>query len=252
MCTLVVLHRPGHVWPMICAANRDERIDRPWLAPARHWPERPYVVAGLDRLAGGSWFGLNDSGVVAGIMNRRGTLGPLPGMRSRGEVVLAALDHADAASAAHALAEWDSRRYRGFNLVIADNRRAYWLSHPETDVSARMVLTELPPGISMFTERDRNDPDSPRIRAYLPRFQEVAAPDPGTGDWSAWTALLASRDFDPADGPTGAMSVHADRGFGTVCSSLLALPASPAAGTGPRWRFAAGPPDETPFEDVNL
>lgn len=252
MCTLVVLYRPGHAWPMLFAANRDEQIDRPWLPPARHWSERPYIVAGLDQLAGGSWFGLNDSGVAAGIMNRRGTLGPLPGMRSRGELVLAALDHTDAASAAHTLAGRDSRLYRGFNLVIADNRRAYWLRHRGADISERIALTELPPGISMFTERDCNDPDSPRIRAYLPRFQQAAAPDPEAGEWSAWATLLASRQFDPADGPIGAMAVNTDRGFGTVCSSLLALPASQAAGTSPHWRFAAGPPDQAPFEDVDL
>lgn len=252
MCTLVVLYRPDHAWPMICAANRDEQIDRPWLPPARHWPERPYIVAGLDQLAGGSWFGLNNSGVVSGIMNRRGTLGPLPGMRSRGELVLDALDHTDAASAAHALAGRDPRLYRAFNLVIADNRCAYWLRHQGAETTGRIELMELPPGMSMFTERDRNDPDSPRIRAYLPRFRAAAAPDPKAGDWSAWATLLASRQFDPADGPIGAMSVNTGREFGTVCSSLLALPACPETGTSPRWRFAAGPPDQTPFEDVDL
>jgi uncharacterized protein with NRDE domain len=90
MCTLIVLYRPNHAWPMLIAANRDEMLDRPWLPPGRHWPERPSVIGGLDKLAGGSWFGLNDFGVAAGIMNRRETLGPLPGKRSRGELVLKA------------------------------------------------------------------------------------------------------------------------------------------------------------------
>jgi len=40
MCTLVILRRPGNEWPVIIASNRDEMIDRPWLSPARHWPER--------------------------------------------------------------------------------------------------------------------------------------------------------------------------------------------------------------------
>ena len=40
---------------------------RPWKAPARHWPDRPNVVAGLDELAGGSWLGMNDEGVVAAV-----------------------------------------------------------------------------------------------------------------------------------------------------------------------------------------
>ena len=74
MCTVVILRRPGHAWPLLLAGNRDEMMDRPWDAPARHWPDRPDVVAGRDRLAGGTWLGLNDSGVVAILLNRRGTL----------------------------------------------------------------------------------------------------------------------------------------------------------------------------------
>ena len=50
------------------AANRDEMADRPWHPPGRHWPERPQVVAGQDQLAGGSWLGLNDAGVVAAVL----------------------------------------------------------------------------------------------------------------------------------------------------------------------------------------
>ena len=65
MCTLVILRRPGHAWPVLIGANRDEMIDRESKPPGRHWPDRPEVVAGLDVLAGGSWLGVNDWGVVA-------------------------------------------------------------------------------------------------------------------------------------------------------------------------------------------
>ncbi|MBT3810853.1 MAG: hypothetical protein HOF99_15230, partial [Rhodospirillaceae bacterium] len=63
MCTLVILRRPGHSWPLLIAANRDEMIDRAWQSPARHWPDREDVVGGLDELAGGTWLALNDNGV---------------------------------------------------------------------------------------------------------------------------------------------------------------------------------------------
>ena len=94
MCSVIILYRPGHDWPMLLAANRDEMHERPWVAPGRHWPDRPEIVAGQDLLAGGSWLGINDFGVVAGILNRRDTLGPQAGKRSRGELVLDALDFA--------------------------------------------------------------------------------------------------------------------------------------------------------------
>ena len=57
MCTLVIARRPQDDWPVLIAANRDEMVDRPWQPPARHWPERPDIVAGHDELAGGSWLG---------------------------------------------------------------------------------------------------------------------------------------------------------------------------------------------------
>ena len=47
MCTLVILRRPEAKWPLILAANRDELRSRPWRPPARHWQDRPDVVAGM-------------------------------------------------------------------------------------------------------------------------------------------------------------------------------------------------------------
>src|SRR6266481_2103510 len=129
MCTLVILRRPEHRWPVLIGANRDEMIDRPSQPPGRHWPDRPEVVAGLDSLAGGSWLGINDWGVAAAVLNRHGSLGPAPDRRSRGELVLEALDHADAVAAAEALSHLDPDAYRTFNLIIADERYGFWLRH---------------------------------------------------------------------------------------------------------------------------
>ena len=52
MCTLVILRRPDHAWPVVLAANRDEQADRPWLAPGRHRPDRENVVAGREVIPG--------------------------------------------------------------------------------------------------------------------------------------------------------------------------------------------------------
>lgn len=118
MCTLVLLRRPDHDWPLIVGANRDEMVDRPSRAPGRHWPDRPEILGGLDVLSGGSWLAMNDHGLVAAVLNRRGSLGPAAGKRSRGELVLEALDHADASAAAWALADLDPGAYRSFNLSL--------------------------------------------------------------------------------------------------------------------------------------
>ena len=122
---MITLQRPGHPWPLLLAANRDEQLDRPWDSPAQHWPGRPGVVAGRDRLGGGTWMGLNRVGLVAAVLNRPGSLGPAPGKRSRGELPLLALEHTQAASAASAVAQLEGAAYRSFNMVIAD-RNSVW------------------------------------------------------------------------------------------------------------------------------
>src|SRR3546814_15466364 len=64
MCTLVILRRPGHPWPVILAANRAELVAAPWAAPGRPWTDRPVVVAGLARSAGGPWLRLTATGAM--------------------------------------------------------------------------------------------------------------------------------------------------------------------------------------------
>jgi uncharacterized protein with NRDE domain len=253
MCTLVMLRRPGHRWPVLIAANRDEMLDRTWDRPGEHWPDRPGVVAGRDRLAGGSWLGINKAGVVAAILNRTDSLGPAADKRSRGELVLEALDHNDAADAADALSAIAPEAYRTFNLVIADNRDAYWLS--SRDGHSPIAVTEIPAGLSMITSTDLNDTRNFRIATYLPQFREAAEPDPDKSDWSAWQELLRQRHSHPDAGPSGAMCIVTDYGYGTGSSSLIAL-ASPEAIEAEKckniWMFAEGCPDRELHEPVRL
>lgn len=260
MCSVVILRRPGHAWPLLLAANRDEMAGRPWRPPARHWPDRPEVTAGLDETAGGSWLGLNDTGVVAAILNGEKALGPAPGKRSRGELVLEALDHADAAAAAEALADLDPDAYRPFNLLLADNRDALVLTNRRAGLRGgrqggrrRLRVQPVPEGVSMVTASDLNDTKaSPRQRMYLPLFRAAEAPDPDTGDWSRWAELMGSRIWSGDAGPRGAMCVVTDTGFGTGSSSLIALPSVERLGTRPVWLFAPGRPDLTHYAPVEV
>jgi hypothetical protein len=237
VCTVVLLIRPGHAWPLVLAANRDERLDRAWDPPAAHWPDHPDIVAGRDRSAGGTWMGVNRHGVVAAVLNRQGSLGPAAGKRSRGELPLLALRHRTAEAAATAMAGLDAGRWRSFNLVLADQAGTVFirgLGHGHPDAQG------LSPGFHMVTAHDPDDPDSPRVARHLARFR-VATP-PGPDDWRAWQTILADRA-----GPAGEqINVVPRAGFGTVCSSLLALPQAAS----PVWLFAAGPPHEAPFQPV--
>ena len=251
MCTVIVLRRPEEAWPLLLAANRDEIPSRPWEPPGRHWPDRSDVVAGYDCLGGGSWLGVNDMGVVAAVLNRSGSLGPTPDRRSRGELVLEALDHAEAGAAARALCDLFPGGYRSFNLVVADARDAFWLRHTDEE-EAPIEMAEIPLGLSIITDFDRNDSTCPRIRDYLPLFAAAPAPVPKNDDWVAWETLLAGRSLDPENDAEAAMTLRSKDGISTLSSSIIALPVPRIPPPKPLWRFAPGPPDTTPFATVDM
>lgn len=250
MCTVVILRQPDAPWPLIAAANRDEMSSRLWRPPARHWEDHPHVIAGIDEEAGGTWMGLNDDGLMAAVLNRPGSLGPAKGKRSRGELPLEALSHAETTEASAAIAHLDGRAYRSFNMLIADARDAFWVR--STGEQKKVEVLPIGEGVSMLTANDLNDPDSGRICTYHPRFLEARVPNPDTGDWDDWKTLMGSRETTTADGARGAMNVGADSGFMTVCSSLVALPGLDRFGEKPKWLFAAGSPDRTPYLNVDF
>src|SRR5215471_16806194 len=246
MCTLVILCRPDHAWPVIIGANRDEMIGRPALAPARHWPDRPEVVAGQDLLAGGSWLGINDWGVAAAVLNRHGSLGPARGQRSRGELVLEALDHADAAAAAEALSDLDPEAYRTFNLIVADESHGFWLRHAG---GPRVELKPLKDGLSMIAAGDLDELTTRRLELALPAFRAWPTPDPDNEDWSSWQSLLGSTRAPPNEPATAAMRFRTD-GYGTVSSAVIALPARDGSDRQPVFRFVEWLPSPSSWRDV--
>jgi Transport and Golgi organisation 2 len=248
MCTVVILRRPGDRWPLLVGANRDEMIDRPWREPGRHWPDRPEVVAGLDLLAGGSWLGVNDWGVAAAVLNRTGSLGPAPGRRSRGELVLEALDHADAAAAAAALSHLDPQSYRTFNLIVADASCGFWLRHAG---GARVEARPLKDGLSLIAAGDIDDLGTRRLELALPAFRAWPAPDPDRGEWSGWESLFGSTRAPPGEPAEAAMRFRTN-GYGTVSSAVIALPAREEVGRTPHFRFAGWHPVTTPWTEVSL
>ena len=249
MCTLVILRRPGDDWPLLLAANRDEMRYRTADPPARHWPDRPSVVAGLDRSGGGSWLGVNGEALVAAVMNREDSLGPAPGKRSRGELVLEALDHAEAREAAGALADLRPQAYRPFNLVVADAGDAYWLRHGG---DGEIRVHPIPPGLHMLSATELDDPGYPRIAHYLERFRTAEPPDPYQGRWQEWMDLLSNRTYPAHANPATAMNLELPGGFGTVSSALIAVPSFPGNPSQVQWLHADGPPDRIPFEPVDL
>lgn len=227
VCTVIGLVRPDRI---LLAANRDERIDRAWDPQGAWWPGRPGVIGGSDRTAGGTWMAINRDGVVATVLNRRGTLGPAVGNRSRGELPLLALEQATAREAADTLTEVGATLWRGFNMVLADRTEAWSVKGIDYD---QPQTHRLPPGVSMITAYDPNALDSPRAAYHLPHFQAAEL------SWDVWHALLSDR----SGGRGEPLMIVPRGGFGTVCSSFVTLP---AAGR-PIWLCLGGLPHTMRF-----
>ncbi len=142
MCLCVFHHRPGHEWPLLLVANRDEFLDRP--AQAMHWWDRTEhpaapVLAGRDLKAGGTWLASDLAGRIALLTNiRPGHLGHT-GSRSRGELPLAFLQQPHSITRFHQSVLPTIDEYGGFNLVLfdpkglSDAQGLFWFSsdHPQ-------------------------------------------------------------------------------------------------------------------------
>src|ERR1700722_7642992 len=100
MCTLAIYFRVFGDYPVLVAANRDEFLNRPALPPTE-LGDRPRIIGGKDLRAKGTWLGINEHGLIVGLLNRRIVEnGPNDDkLRSRGLLCLDALQHASAAAA---------------------------------------------------------------------------------------------------------------------------------------------------------
>jgi len=225
MCSIILRVGPDGVF---IGANRDEMIGRAWEPPGEYWPG---IFAGRDVLAGGTWLGVNRAGVMAAVLNRHGTLGPAAGKRSRGEIPVLALAGATAAEAAGIVGDLDAGAYRSFNFVAVDFSGAFFVRGLEAGWGEVVALAA---GVTMITAGEPNDVALPRIARHLPRFAAAGFVD--------WGRLLA----DDGAAWDEALNIPARGGFGTVCSSLIAL----RKDGGVDWEFCAGRPGAAGWRHV--
>lgn len=236
MCTLIVFHQCFADAELVIAANRDEYLDRPAEPPALHrWGGRG-VLAPRDVRAGGTWLGVNDAGLFAGLTNRP-TQTPDATRRSRGLLVADALGAGSAAEAAEALSQLPARAYNPFNLLVCDARDAFVVVYEE-----KPELRRLSAGPHVIGNGDPDSRRLPKVGRLLDEADEIAK---GSAD-SALPALesLCAAHVD-ASRPLEATCIHAG-GYGTRSSTLLRFG---LRADQDRLRFAAGPPCSHAYRD---
>ena len=123
MCSLSIIERAGQ---RFITMNRDEARSRHEY-PTLHL-DSPNVVYPRDAQAGGTWFGVNDSGIVLALLNRYQDP-QVQGKRSRGWLIpeLLTLSTLDAMRG-HIQSKVSVADYNPFDLVFIDAKQIYQLS----------------------------------------------------------------------------------------------------------------------------
>jgi uncharacterized protein with NRDE domain len=233
MCLVALFFRIVPDAPVVVGANREEFYQRGGEPP--QLLDGPYrIAAGIDPVAGGTWLGVNEHGLLVAVTNRLKSL--LPSQpRSRGLLTRELLARRTAVQAEELAAqELRTQRYAGCNFLCADPRRAVIL-HGGDELRAQ----PLPPGIHVLTNGDVDQASDPRLAHAL---HWLAQRDYRTSeDCLQALRLLCASEIDPP------IVLHGER-KGTVSSSILALRHSLADSV---YLHAQGSPDRTPYRDYS-
>jgi uncharacterized protein with NRDE domain len=235
MCLIAMFYRVVEDAPLIIAANREETYARGG-EPPRLLDGNTRAVAGIDPVAGGTWFGVNEHGVVVAVTNRPKTFPPEK-PRSRGLLVRELLGSLSAAVAARRAAEELSKTsYAGCNILCADSSSATVIHAADW-----LRVRPLPPGLHLLTSHDVDDASDRRLgHAHWWLLQRAYG--------RAEECLDALKELCGQTGNHDPPICLHGKDRGTVSSSIVCLRRSLADSV---YLHAQGPPDRTPYQDYS-
>lgn len=221
MCTLALYFQEFKDYPLIVAANRDEYFSRPSAEP-QLLVEKPLVLGGKDLLAGGTWLGVNEYGLLAGILNRKADKEGVVATRSRGLLCLDILRLKDPTEACLFLQGEKGSSYLPFNLLFANEKRAF----VAYNIKDQIKYLRLDKGLHVLSNTVVYDTDSEKMQhAYLLFSRAKKSLEDKKNNPNSWIPLLraALRDHSLAansNEPKAAICVHTES-YGTVSSSII-------------------------------
>ncbi len=231
MCLLILLSGLDPEFPILIASNRDEDRSRRAAPPGLFVGEQQRILSPRDRLAGGTWMGVNDLGMFAGLTNLAGSKDH-PDAASRGLIPHLALDNEDLEAAIAAVTNAVSvERHNGFQLLLSDGRESLVLVHRDGTVERTMVEGS---SAVISNEHRLGELVIPGLSAALAsglsaeeRLESMQALLLDTGELSGYPILKQGEVY------------------GTVSSSLIGVrPSEPRQMI---WKYAPGSPDVTGY-----
>jgi uncharacterized protein with NRDE domain len=256
VCLLIALFQVVPGAPLMVAANRDERLDRPAVVMTVLRDSSPRILGGRDELAGGTWLAVNEHGVVAGLTNQPSAAGRDPSKKSRGELPLAFVAYKEAAAAVDALrTALHPAQYNPCWMLVGDRKSLFSVgiadgAEPEIErlqpglhilenapLHARSAKADLVRDLVNAGRAAQDDPGPSATQDTLDavlRVHQPAVPEPRTDDTGrTWPAEIS------------APCVHTQF-YGTRSAMTVRVPEQGS----PVVRVADGRPCEVPFRDV--
>lgn len=149
MCIILFQWQPGADTPLVLAANRDEFYARP--TESARW--RGDIFCGIDKEAGGTWFGVTQSGRFAAVTNFREPPTPPPMMlKSRGQLPMGYLESTKAPEAYVRQIHQEQDEYGPFNLLVGDGNSLWYVGNRGA------TPQEVPPGLHGLSNALLNTP----------------------------------------------------------------------------------------------
>lgn len=222
MCTLALYLNLFPDFPLVVAANRDEHYDRPSSPPGLIRTD-PAIIAGRDLRAGGTWLGVNENGLIAGVLNRRSVTNTAANneYRSRGLLCLETLEIRHATDVCHWLHGVNATAYQPFTLISADKKSAC----VAYNLNGGIETMPLQPGLHVFSNTASFEGPSEKVTRIYEKFLQVSQAGAAIDGVAAYVQKISRvlADHELGDGPSDpreAICVHGDVS-GTVSSSII-------------------------------
>ncbi len=148
MCVIFFAYQAHPDYDLILLANRDESHQRP-TKTADFWSDYPYLLAGKDLEAGGTWLGITKEGKFSALTNIQSSGGLIEEAPSRGHLVK---DYLLSDLTPQTYLQQIGHNYNGFNQLVGDPKQLYHYNSQDN------ITRELPPGIYGVSNASLNTP----------------------------------------------------------------------------------------------
>ena len=222
MCLIFLALKRHPRYKFVLAGNRDEFYKRR-TAPAAFWPEHSHIVGGRDLEAGGTWLAMNTNGRMSMVTNYRDLKNINPNAPSRGHLVSNFLETLTDPKRYLEELESSAKQYNGFNLLVGDADRLWYLSNYKQGVES------LEQGIFGLSNHLLDTP-WPKVKRGKQKFSDVIG-SPDLNEAKLFELLFDDLRAPDEQLPDTGVGLERERalsamfikspGYGTRCSTVI-------------------------------